>query len=61
MDTVQYIPRGLRGMINCNIEAEPPTDFVTWKKNKKIFDPFDTPGVMAMKNGSLLIDKVRIR
>jgi hypothetical protein len=57
-ETVQYIPKGLRGMILCHIEAEPPIDFVTWTKNKRLFDPFETPGVMALKNGSLLIDKV---
>ncbi len=57
-ESVQYIPRGLRGMILCHIEAEPPIDFVTWTKNKRLFDPFETPGVMALKNGSLLIDKV---
>ena len=45
-------------MILCHIEAEPPIDFVTWTKNKRLFDPFETPGVMALKNGSLLIDKV---
>jgi hypothetical protein len=59
-ETVQYIPKGLRGMILCHIEAEPPIDFVTWTKNKRLFDPFETPGVMALKNGSLLIDKVKI-
>jgi hypothetical protein len=47
-------------MILCHIEAEPPIDFVTWTKNKRLFDPFETPGVMALKNGSLLIDKVNL-
>ena len=47
-------------MILCHIEAEPPIDFVTWTKNKRLFDPFETAGVMALKNGSLLIDKVKV-
>ncbi len=52
-ETVQYIPKGLRGLILCHIEAEPPIDFVTWTKNKRLFDPFETPGVIAIKTFSL--------
>ena len=55
---VQYIPRGLQGVIKCHIEANPPIQFVTWTKNKRIFDPFDEKGVMAIENGSIIIDKV---
>ena len=58
-ETTQYIPRGLQGMIRCHIEANPPIQFVTWTKDKRIYDPFDVPGVMAMENGSILIDRVR--
>lgn len=47
-------------MIRCHIEANPQIQFVTWTKDKRIYDPFDIPGVMAMENGSILIDRVRI-
>ena len=56
-DTTQYIPRGLQGIIRCHIEANPPIQFVTWTKDKRIYEPFDIPGIMAMENGSILIDR----
>ncbi|XP_059095272.1 protein turtle-like isoform X4 [Tigriopus californicus] len=55
---VQYIPRGLQGIIRCYIDSNPPIQFVTWTKDKRIYDPFGLPGVMAMENGSILIDRV---
>eukprot|EP00095_Tigriopus_kingsejongensis_P006307 snap_masked-scaffold61_size441589-processed-gene-2.1 protein:Tk06307 transcript:snap_masked-scaffold61_size441589-processed-gene-2.1-mRNA-1 annotation:"protein turtle isoform x8" len=55
---VQYIPRGLQGIIHCHIEANPPIQFVTWTKDKRIFDPFGIPGIMGIENGSILIDRV---
>ncbi len=45
-------------MIRCHIEANPAIQFVTWTKNKRIFDPFEEKGVMAIENGSIVIDKV---
>ena len=57
--TVQYIPRNLQGIIQCYIEANPPIQFVTWTRDSRIYDPYDVAGVMAMENGSILIDKVR--
>ena len=57
-ETTQYIPRGLQGVIRCHIESNPPIQFVTWTKDKRIFEPFETPGMMAMENGSILIDRV---
>ena len=57
--THQYIPRGLQGMIKCHVLANPPVQFVTWTKNKRIYDPFDEQGVMALPNGTILIDKVQ--
>ena len=56
--TTQYIPRGLSGVIKCHIKANPPIQFVTWTKDKRIYDPFDIAGVMAMENGSIKIDRV---
>ena len=56
--THQYIPRGLQGMIKCHVLANPPVQFVTWTKNKRIYEPFDEEGVMALPNGTILIDKV---
>jgi len=34
------------------------TQFVTWTKNKRIYDPFEEKGVMAVENGSIVIDQV---
>ena len=48
-----------QGVIRCHIEANPPIQFVTWTKNKRIFDPFEEKGVMAIENGSIIIDKAR--
>ena len=56
--THQYIPRGLQGMIKCHVLANPRVQFVTWTKNKRIYDPFEEEGVMALPNGTILIDKV---
>ena len=58
--THQYIPRGLQGMIKCHVLANPRVQFVTWTKNKRIYDPFEEEGVMALPNGTILIDKVNI-
>ena len=57
--THQYIPRGLQGMIQCYVLANPPVQLVTWTKNKRIYDPFAEEGVMALPNGTIQIDKVR--
>ena len=46
-------------MIKCHVLANPPVQFVTWTKNKRIYDPFDEQGVMALPNGTILIDKVQ--
>lgn len=56
--TVQYIPRGLKGIIKCQTDANPPITYITWKKDSRLFDPFNTAGIMALLNGSLLIDQV---
>lgn len=56
--SVQYIPRGLKGMIRCETDANPPITYITWKKDSRLFDPFIKAGIMALLNGSLLIDQV---
>ena len=45
-------------MIRCHVLANPRVQFVTWTKNKRIYDPFEEEGVMALPNGTILIDKV---
>ena len=45
-------------MVHCHIEANPEIQFVTWTKDNRLYDPFEIPGLMAMENGSILIDMV---
>ena len=52
--SVQYIPRGLKGIIRCETDANPPITYITWKKDSRLFDPFSNAGMMALLNGSLL-------
>lgn len=59
--TVQYLPLRLSGVVRCHVEANPPFQFITWTKDKRIFDPFETPNVGVLKNGSLLFEKVQAR
>ncbi|KAL7638192.1 UNVERIFIED_CONTAM: hypothetical protein RMT77_011817 [Armadillidium vulgare] len=56
--TVQYLPFRQQGIIKCHIKSNPPTQFVTWIKDKRLFDPDNEEGVVRLKNGSLLITKV---
>ena len=56
--SVQYIPKELKGIIRCETDANPPITYITWKKDSRLFDPFNTAGIMALLNGSLLIDMV---
>ena len=56
--TVQYLPLRLSGVVRCHVEAHPLFQFITWTKDKRIFDPFETPNVGVLKNGSLLFEKV---
>ena len=57
--TVQYIPRGLKGIIKCQTSANPPIKYITWTKDNRLFQPFKTAGIEALLNGSLLIDQVK--
>lgn len=58
--TVQYLPLSLSGVVRCHVEAHPPFQFITWTKDARIFDPFETPNVGVLKNGSLLFEKVEL-
>ena len=39
--TIQYLPVHLSGIIHCHIESNPPFQFITWTKDKRIFDPYE--------------------
>ena len=56
--TIQYLPLALSGVIHCHIESHPPFQFITWTKDKRIFDPFEMDEIQTLTNGSLLITKV---
>lgn len=56
--TIQYLPLHLTGIIHCHIESHPPFQFITWTKDKRIFDPFDMEEIQTLTNGSLLVTKV---
>jgi len=56
--TIQYLPLHLSGIIHCHIESHPPFQFITWTKDKRIFDPFEMDEIQTLTNGSLLITKV---
>ena len=56
--TIQYLPLALSGVIHCHIESHPPFQFITWTKDKRIFDPFDMDEITTLTNGSLLINRV---
>ena len=47
-----------KGILPCYFDANPPVQFVTWTKDRQIFDPFDDEGIEYLTNGSLLIKKV---
>ena len=57
--TVQYLPFRQQGIVKCHIKANPEVRFVTWIKEKRIFEPDNEEGVVKLKNGSLLFTKVR--
>ena len=59
--TIQYLPLHLSGIIHCHIESHPPFQFITWTKDKRIFDPFEMEEIQTLTNGSLLITKVKRR
>lgn len=56
--TVQYLPFRQQGIIKCFIKSNPPIQFVTWIKDKRLFDAEKENTVVKLNNGSLLITKV---
>ena len=55
---LDFIFLSATGIIHCHLEANPEYTFITWTKDKRIFDPFDLEGIQSLKNGSLFITKV---
>ncbi|XP_076274409.1 protein turtle-like isoform X5 [Rhynchophorus ferrugineus] len=56
--TVQYLPFRLAGVVQCHIKANPPLQYVTWTKDKRLLEPYQTKEVVIMNNGSLLFTRV---
>ncbi|XP_050308030.1 protein turtle isoform X4 [Anthonomus grandis grandis] len=56
--TVQYLPFRLAGVIQCYIKANPPMQYVTWTKDKRVLEPYQIKDVVVMNNGSLLLTRV---
>ncbi|GAB6028109.1 hypothetical protein CHUAL_002328 [Chamberlinius hualienensis] len=55
--SLQYLPLGLSGVIRCHFDANPPIQFITWYKNKRLYVP-EEQGITRLGNGSLLIKTV---
>ncbi|XP_022903415.1 protein turtle isoform X4 [Onthophagus taurus] len=56
--TVQYLPFRLAGVVQCYIKANPPLQYVTWTKDKRLLEPYQTNDIVIMNNGSLLFTRV---
>ena len=56
--TVQYLPFRLAGVVHCYIKANPPLQYVTWTKDKRLLEPYQTKEIVIMNNGSLLFTRV---
>ncbi|KAK6640494.1 hypothetical protein RUM44_012189 [Polyplax serrata] len=56
--TVQYLPFRLAGVVQCFIKANPPHQYVTWTKDKRLLEPYQTKDIVIMNNGSLLFTRV---
>nr|CAD7590105.1 unnamed protein product [Timema genevievae] len=56
--TVQYLPFRLAGVVQCSIKANPPLQYVTWTKDKRLLEPYSIKDTFIMSNGSLLLTKV---
>lgn len=57
--TVQYLPFRLAGVVQCYIKANPPLQYVTWTKDKRLLEPYQQKDIVIMNNGSLLFTRVR--
>ncbi|XP_068907487.1 protein turtle isoform X7 [Tenebrio molitor] len=56
--TIQYLPFRLAGVVQCYIKANPPLQYVTWTKDKRLLEPYQTQDIVIMNNGSLLFTRV---
>nr|CAD7454887.1 unnamed protein product [Timema tahoe] len=56
--TVQFLPFRLAGVVQCSIKANPPLQYVTWTKDKRLLEPYSIKDTFIMSNGSLLLTKV---
>lgn len=56
--TIQYLPFRLAGVVQCHIKANPPLQYVTWTKDKRLLEPYQTKEIVIMNNGSLLFTRV---
>lgn len=56
--SVQYLPFRLAGVVQCHIKANPPLQYVTWTKDKRLLEPYQTKDIVIMNNGSLLFTRV---
>ncbi|KAJ8922840.1 hypothetical protein NQ315_007875 [Exocentrus adspersus] len=56
--TIQYLPFRLAGVVQCHIKANPPLQYVTWTKDKRLLEPYQTKDIVIMNNGSLLFTRV---
>uniref|UniRef100_A0A336LVW2 CSON002677 protein n=1 Tax=Culicoides sonorensis TaxID=179676 RepID=A0A336LVW2_CULSO len=56
--TVQYLPFRLAGVVQCYIKSNPPLQYVTWTKDKKLLEPYQAKDIVIMNNGSLLFTRV---
>uniref|UniRef100_A0A6B2ECB6 Putative neural cell adhesion molecule l1 n=1 Tax=Phlebotomus kandelakii TaxID=1109342 RepID=A0A6B2ECB6_9DIPT len=56
--TIQYLPFRLAGVVQCYIKANPPLQYVTWTKDKRLLEPYQTRDIVVMNNGSLLFTRV---
>lgn len=56
--TVQYLPFRLAGVVQCYIKSNPPLQYVTWTKDKRLLEPYQSKDIVIMNNGSLLFTRV---
>ena len=54
----QFLFLDQAGVIDCPTEANPPLQFVEWRKDNQIFDPNNFEDIKSLTNGSLLISLV---
>ncbi|RWS18116.1 Protein turtle-like protein, partial [Leptotrombidium deliense] len=54
----QFLQLGKQGVIKCYASANPPIQFITWRKNNRLFDVQSNQGFSMLPNGSVLIENV---